>query len=243
MDREMKTQIDLVVMKTLDSNTRGKEKIKKLKKMEVKEKLTEAEEIEKIKKGMEEHKEGKPYRPLQRAIETALKNTCEEPGKKATVTPLNLAQKQELIAIRSDQFNGYLSVFYPKNTMYTEKFLVNFRSALMQELAFQAKDLSVDTSLKITTKPTPLYKWVNDYMKFGFSREHKDIEVCTAFFESNNIFKGIYNIFKNMAEVELNTLIPDKKLKFNLFLYLKENNKFYLYVKKIVCSLQNKKKI
>ena len=65
---------------------------------------------------------------------------------------------------------------------------------------------------------------------FTFIENHVNMEIAVAFFENNNLFKSIFSSFKGMAAVELKSISTLTKIKFPLYLRLKENDKFFKYV-------------
>ncbi|MCB0415915.1 MAG: hypothetical protein KDD50_16375, partial [Bdellovibrionales bacterium] len=170
-------------------------------------------------------------KPLQRALNQSLNKSVAK--NQSITSQLNDKYYVECVGVRSEVANGYLLVISPEEGPLLNDFLLDFRSSLIQEIGFQNTRMNIDTSERLTLPPVEdILSFVDKEATISFFRDHKHIEVCVAFFETDMIYEEKNITEKGMTPVKVQNVAVEKPVDFNTFLHFKKNDKFYLYIKK-----------
>jgi hypothetical protein len=137
------------------------------------------------------------------------------------------------IVVKSDRFSGYLVAVMAENRKIDQKFVDTIKVRLFKFLKDNGEDLADSNPMDIQIKQVPFEPWAVEYADFLRKSVHEGNEVAMAFFPRSGIkieFEESHD--KDMVKISLNDLEGDRKVEFDLYVYLPSNNKFLLYTPK-----------
>lgn len=117
-----------------------------------------------------------------------------------------------------------------KDRAMDKTFVDTIRSRLFDFLRENGERIEDNESLTIKLKQVPFMAWALEYADFLRKSVHEGHEVALAFFPRNDLkVKVLESKDHEMAAIEIQELVPDVQVEFNLYLHFPLNNRYVLY--------------
>ena len=137
------------------------------------------------------------------------------------------------IFVDSLRFSGYLVAALGRNVPIDETLIQNIQKSLFSFLKENGEEISEHDALTVTLKPVEFEPWALEYADFLKTTVHKGNEMSMAFFPRKPLApKYEASEHPDMMKLPLADLQGDRKVEFDLFMYLENNQKFILYTPK-----------
>ncbi|WP_413612743.1 hypothetical protein [Bdellovibrio sp. HCB-110] len=150
------------------------------------------------------------------------------------IEEIKISSKMSCIFVDSTRFSGYLVAALGKDKEPEDAFLEKLRERILHFLKKNGEKIKeTDHPASLVLKKVDFKNWAGKNAEFLRSSIHDDEEVSIAFFPRRNIraqFEDSTN--EKMAKIKLEEIKPDTPVEFNLYIYLKENNRYVRYTQK-----------
>jgi DNA-binding NarL/FixJ family response regulator len=169
---------------------------------------------------------------IVRGTETAIKEAIVV--KDGPVTELiEESTSAACIVVESDRFSGYLVAVMAGSRKIDQKFIETIKHRLFKFLRDNGEGLADNNALDIRVKQVAFEPWAVQYADFLRKSVHEGNEVAMAFFPRPEVKTKIEESHdKEMAKIALKDLEGDRRVEFDLYVYLPSNNKMVLYTPK-----------
>lgn len=150
------------------------------------------------------------------------------------IEEIKVSSKMSCIFVDSTRFSGYLVAALGKDKEPESVFLEKLRERILHFLKRNGEKIKeTDHPTSLILKKVDFKNWAGKNAEFLRSSVHDEEEVSIAFFPRRNIraqFEDSTN--EKMAKIKLEEIKPDTPVDFNLYIYLKENNRYVRYTQK-----------
>lgn len=150
------------------------------------------------------------------------------------IEEIKISSKMSCIFVDSTRFSGYLVAALGKDKEPESLFLEKLRERILHFLKKNGEKIKeTDLPTSLVLKKVDFKNWAEKNAEFLRSSVHDEEEVSIAFFPRRNIraqFEESTN--EKMAKIRLEEIKPDTPVDFNLYIYLKENNRYVRYTQK-----------
>ncbi|WP_413287765.1 hypothetical protein [Bdellovibrio sp. HCB337] len=137
------------------------------------------------------------------------------------------------IIVESDRFSGYLVAALGADQKMEESFLENMKRLLFKFLRENGEPVSENDTLDVTLKPVEFEPWAMEYADFLRKSVHRGDELAVAFFPKNPVMIPLEDSeHPDMAKIHLKDLVGDRRVEFDLYIHLSNNDKYVLYTPK-----------
>lgn len=166
--------------------------------------------------------------PMQLALEQAMGSSFQAADAQQTI---EMVERVAVFPVNSSTDPGYLVVAW-EGTDAEDKFLQTCHESLAR--AFQQNKLlgDVENGFWVQIPQIDYWQWVKSASKFFFSLAHNQSQLGTAFF---SLPEGIVgpkpSEHPGMIEIAVEQIATNQPVNFKAYLRLKENDKFYLYLR------------
>ncbi len=170
------------------------------------------------------------------------------------VEPVGMTSQLACLVIDTGELRGYLLVAFGAGRSMDENFMESLRSGFIKHLQIQGtvhegrenfSHLNRLLPMQLKTKEVNFLDWAQSQAKFYLKTNHGENEVVAAFLPNDRIpydFKKTND--GKMFQVEIDQIVSDQTLDFDLFVYLSANEKYVLYNKKgRTMSAEQKKRL
>lgn len=166
---------------------------------------------------------------ILRGTKEALDKSCvKSPFKEAQT--IDHATNVACIVIESSRFSGYLIAALGKDKSIDDKFIGKIQERLVRFLKDNGESISESEAMNINIKQVPFEDWALEYAEFLRKSVHEGNEVAMAFFPRAEIkAKAGDSVAEEMTTIQMEELVGNVAVEFNLYVYLPKNNKFILY--------------
>ena len=138
------------------------------------------------------------------------------------------------LIVESAKVSGYLIVAYGKDRQIDKEFIQNLRSKLVLYMRENGdKDFTSEQGLELTVEPTRFSDWALEQAEFLRKSIHKGNEVAIAFFpELATEIPLEISDHEKMLEIDIDNLVLDHEVDFDLYLHMPKNGKFIMHTRK-----------
>ncbi|MFZ3229204.1 MAG: hypothetical protein WA160_03280 [Pseudobdellovibrio sp.] len=143
--------------------------------------------------------------------------------------------------IESPRFSGYLIAMLNNNFHPSEEFIQNFQKKLYLFLTEKGERVSENKSLEVKIKDVEFSQWAEHSADFLKTTIHKNDEIAIAFFPREKPQVQLEKSeIADMDVIRIDDLAGDRIVQFDVFIYLKTNNKVLLCTAKgkVFCGKQ-----
>lgn len=137
------------------------------------------------------------------------------------------------IVIESDRFQGYLIAAMAGDHPFDDKFIHLIRSRLVAFLRENGETVKDGESFPMKVREVEFMEWALDYAEFLKKTVHEGREIAFAFFPLAQVGEQVrVSAVAHMLTVQVDDLVPDETIDFNVHLHLPANQRFLLYAAK-----------
>ncbi|MFM6928522.1 MAG: hypothetical protein ACKOX6_08660 [Bdellovibrio sp.] len=146
------------------------------------------------------------------------------------VVEMEQASHVACILVESSRFSGYLVAATAKDQIIDRAFVEKIRSRLFRFLRDNGEKIEDNESMPIKLKQVPFMTWALECADFLRKSIHEGHEVALAFFPRPNLRAEIIDSADSeMAAVNIQELVADAVVEFNVYIHLPRNNRYVLY--------------
>lgn len=150
-------------------------------------------------------------------------------------TPTEVLQKTTsvaCIAVESTRFTGYLVAALGKNRKIDDKFIATVRGRLVEYMRANGEELAADDSMALNLQEVEFESWALQQADFLRKTIHDGQEIAMAFFP-HKIDNAPLEISASasMLKVDIEELLGNATVEFDLYIHMPTNNKYILYTK------------
>jgi hypothetical protein len=176
--------------------------------------------------------ENSPLGLLEKAVEASLNHQCEV-NPAIQPTPLTTVSKVGVFPIESQTLPGFLIVALEFGATDDQKrFLKDCENALKGNFETMGVPAKIDTGFWLDVPEISFQQWVETAGAFNFKLIHHGHEVGVSFFQTEkSMAKAEAAEAEGMHTIDVKEISTNEPVTFKAFLYLKENKKFYLYLR------------
>jgi len=172
-----------------------------------------------------------PHSLIERAVHEALAQICR-PSTGAH-EPIALIEQVGVFPIDSASLPGYLVLAWPHEEMRAiEPFFKQAQqiiAATFQQMSVQAR---IEPGFFVTLPQVNFGPWAQETAAFSFSTSHGNEEIGVAFFPTHKPIPKPKQIEdKTMYAVELENISTETPVNFKVYLHMKKNKKYFLYLR------------
>lgn len=165
---------------------------------------------------------------IAKMLEDSLNRVCA--GEIESIA-LDQVETVGVIPFESTDLTGYIIVSIPRGLQdQALSFLKGFQSSL-ESGAPKGLPLKSDNTFLITTESYNFKEWMAAEATQSFLAYHEGYEVGVALLQVGGSLPNPKVAEKNMATIALESISPDLPVNFKAYLHLKENNKYFLYLR------------
>jgi hypothetical protein len=173
-----------------------------------------------------------PQSAMEKAVEKALAEVCRS---NPDIKPIALKQvsKVGVFPVESATVPGYLVIALETGAAEDQKRFLRICENTLRG-TFDALGVAgkLEPGFWLDVPTVPFDQWAQNAGTFNFKLNHQGHEVGVSYFQSGKpIAKAKPSEQKEMFVIGLADLSTDEPVTFKAFLHLKENNKFYLYLR------------
>jgi hypothetical protein len=164
----------------------------------------------------------------QKAIDEIASETPD-----ANILPLKNTTQAICFFVMSKSHQGFVLCSIAHNTEPLMEFVDMFKTRLTELMADFDKNFLTSGALEVTMQQVDFDEWVTSQAAFSKKFVHLDRECGVAFFELSPAKPDVTpSTKKDFVQMKLMDVTQDRKLGFNVFLYLPVNKKFILYTRR-----------
>jgi hypothetical protein len=151
----------------------------------------------------------------------------------AEILPLDETQDGICFFVTSKNHSGFVLCSIAHNTDPLHAFVDIFKNRLTELMNDIDGDFLASSALEVTMPVVNFDNWVQNQAAFSRKFVHEDRECGLAFFELTPPKPDVApSVRKDFVQMKLVDVREERKLGFNVFLYLPVNNKFILYTRR-----------
>jgi hypothetical protein len=173
-----------------------------------------------------------PQSLLEKAVDQAINQVCQ---RNPDIRPITLTKIARLgvFPIDSAALPGYLVLALDAAVAEDEKrFLKNCENALRGSFEAMGVAGKLEAGFWIDVPPVEFELWAQNAGTFNFKLPHLGQEIGVAYFQTEKpIAKSRPSSEKDMHAIGLADISTEEPVTFKAYLHLKQNNKFYLYLR------------
>ena len=173
-----------------------------------------------------------PHGAMEHAVGQALAKIWHR-GDETEPIPLHTVTKIGVFPVDSDKTPGYLVFAIDMSPSENQLVFLRTCEQALQE-TFQAMGISgkLESGFWLDVPEVSFAPWVENSGAFNFKMHHKDREVGVAYFHTPTaVTKPRATPDKNMFAIGIAEISTQEPVNFKAYLYLKENHKYYLYLR------------
>ncbi|MGZ3723847.1 MAG: hypothetical protein ACXVA9_12980, partial [Bdellovibrionales bacterium] len=179
-----------------------------------------------------EPEESTPQTLMEKAVENALTQICQRNPDIQPVA-LKMVTKIGVFPIDSAVIPGYLVIALEHAAAEDQKrFLRNCENTLRGSFESMGVAGKIESGFWLDVPQVPFEQWAQNAGTFNFKMNHLGHEVGVSYFQTEKpLTKPKLSKEKGMYVVGLADISTDEPVTFKAYLHLKENDKFYLYLR------------
>lgn len=163
---------------------------------------------------------------LEQATQEAL-NTSTEYGNKTEVPPLEENSNFSCISVNSQRYNGYLLAAGSSDNHLDEEFIKKIKTRVMDFLESKGEHIYDQNDLDINVHKINYSEWGEEEAEFFRRSIHQGEEIGMAFFESQEVKHPLFiREDEDMLCLSIDSIFEDMPIEFDLYIYLKKNEKY-----------------
>jgi hypothetical protein len=176
--------------------------------------------------------DAEPQSLLQRAAVAALSKICRE-NSEVPPTVLNRVGKLAVVPVHSGAVPGYLVLALNTLPEPTQKaFFEECEKALRDSLSDAGLEAELETGFWVDLPAIAFMSWVDLASAFDFTMSHEGAEIGVAFFKAAKpLPRARDGGDPNMLTIEVDHISTSHPVTFKVYLHMKRNKKFYLYLR------------
>ncbi|MBC7464992.1 MAG: hypothetical protein H7256_03280 [Bdellovibrio sp.] len=137
------------------------------------------------------------------------------------------------MVVDSPRLSGYLVATQVGNTVPSPQFNTIFQEKVVQFLAEKGEQLAEKSGYDVRLKEVHFDSWAKQAAHFLECSAYNGKDISIAFFPRKDVKIKLENSeVPEMAKVKIDELLGDRIIRFDLFIFLKENNKLILVTAK-----------
>lgn len=169
--------------------------------------------------------------PIVRGTNRALQQTTQpglKPGER--VEPVGKATQVACIAVSSTKLRGYLVAAFGQNKSIGPKFINLVRERLVEFMRSRGEDFNAEDAIGLTLVEVEFENWAEAEADFLRKAVHEGKEIALAFFpELAQQPELSPSAEVDMVMMDINEIVSDQPVNFDLYLHLEANQKYILY--------------
>lgn len=163
---------------------------------------------------------------LEQATQEAL-NASTEFGNKPDVAPLEENTNFSCISVNSQRYNGYLLAAGSSDKHLDEEFIKKIKTRVMGFLESKGEHIYDQNDLDINVHKINYSEWSEEEAEFFRRSIHQGEEIGMAFFESQEVKHPLFiREDEDMLCLSIDSIFEDMPIEFDLYIYLKRNDKY-----------------
>jgi hypothetical protein len=167
-----------------------------------------------------------------KATDTALDATVIKGQPTVVAEKIAATTSVACIAVESVKFTGYLVAALGKNRKIDEKFIAAVREHLVAFMRNAGEDFSADEALDLNLHQVAFEDWALTQAEFLRKSIHDGQEIAMAFFpEEINRRPLEASASQKMLKLDIEELVGNATMEFDLYVHLPTNNKYILYTR------------
>lgn len=172
-----------------------------------------------------------PHSIIERAVQEAIREIAR-PGAVGHA-PLEVIEQVGVFPIDSPNVPGYLVLAWPhEEKSAIEPFFKQAQIIIAKNFNKLGLHANLEPGFFVTLPQVEFASWAQESSAFFFSTAHGNEEIGVAFFATQKpIPKPRQVEDKNMYSVDLDNISTDQPVNFKVYLHMKMNKKYFLYVR------------
>lgn len=180
----------------------------------------------------EDIEEQVPQNTMEKAVEGAMLQVCHR-NPDIRPIPLRVVNRIGVFPVEATDLPGYLVVAVEVAQAEDQKrFLKSCENALQGTFNAMGIKGKVEPGFWLDVPPVPFEPWAESSSLFNFKTNHKGHELGIAYFQTEQaLIKPTEANEKGMYTISISEISTEEPITFKAYLYLKENDKFFLYLR------------
>ncbi len=172
-----------------------------------------------------------PHSIIERAVQEAIREIAR-PGAVGHA-PLEVIEQVGVFPIDSPNVPGYLVLAWPhEEKSAIEPFFKQAQIIIANNFNKLGLHANLESGFFVTLPQVEFATWAQESSAFFFSTAHGNEEIGVAFFATQKPIPKPRQIEdKNMYSVDLDNISTDQPVNFKVYLHMKMNKKYFLYVR------------
>lgn len=147
--------------------------------------------------------------------------------------PLRETERCVVFTINSERFRGYFVAATSNRTSVDKKVIDSLKSKIAEHLAANGENLKEYQLVECFTEKFDFKGWSDNAAEFIALADHKAEQWGLAFFPTKETVPRVeVHVPGKMLAVDIQDVLPESKINFDLFIFLPMNNKHFLYVRR-----------
>ena len=167
-----------------------------------------------------------------KATDTALDASVIKGKPTPTTERIQSTTSVACIAVDSVKFTGYLVAALGNNRKIDDRFINSVRSRLVEYMRAAGEEFAAEDTLDLNLHQVEFEAWALKQAEFLRKTIHDGQEIAMAFFpEKINNAPLEISASKNMLKLDIDELLGNATMEFDLYVHLPTNNKYVLYTR------------
>lgn len=170
---------------------------------------------------------------IEEGIETVLESTVDKGEKLTPIKRIGSTQNCVCLSIASEALRGFLVAAMGHNRRFDDELLLHIQTRLVELFKQEGIPINEDEPLEVKVKQVDFEQWAIEKADFLKKSIHHGNEVALAFFKTEKLTPRFGKAESaDMVTIEIEDLVTEAPVRFDVYVYLPTNDKYILYTPK-----------